>query len=190
MGNVYIGLVHYPVYNKRGKVITSAITNYDIHDIARAARTYGIHGYYIIHPLAEQIDLAQEIIAYWKQGYGAEYNPDRAEALSILDVYTDINSAVKSIETVEHCLPIVITTDAREYSNTRSYLQIRNMLETDNRPIFLLFGTAWGIQHEVMQQFDYILEPIHGVSGYNHLSVRSAVAIILDRLLGEKWWLE
>jgi len=31
----------------------------------------------------------------------------------------------------------------------------------------------------------YILEPIRGNAKYNHLSVRSAVSIILDRLLGE-----
>jgi len=31
---------------------------------------------------------------------------------------------------------------------------------------------------------DHRLAPIQGVSNYNHLSVRSAAAIILDRLLG------
>lgn len=41
---------------------------------------------------------------------------------------------------------------------------------------------------EMMEKFDYILEPIHGTGEYNHLSVRSAVAIILDRLAGEAWW--
>jgi hypothetical protein len=39
-----------------------------------------------------------------------------------------------------------------------------------------------------MEQADYILEPIYGPGEYNHLSVRSAVAIILDRLLGEDWY--
>lgn len=190
VNNVYLGLVHHPVYNKRGKIISSAITNYDIHDIARASRTYGIRGYYIIHPLSEQINLAREIILYWQQGYGGEYNPDRAEALSILDIFTDIDSAIESIESEENCKPIVITTDARKYNNTRSYRQVRNFIETGERPILLLFGTAWGIQYETMQQFDYILEPIYGIAQYNHLSVRSAVAIILDRLLGEKWWLD
>jgi len=31
-----------------------------------------------------------------------------------------------------------------------------------------------------------MLEPIAGTTGYNHLSVRSAAAIILDRLLGPR----
>ena len=41
---------------------------------------------------------------------------------------------------------------------------------------------------EMMKQFDYIVEPIYGAGSYNHLCVRSAAAIILDRLLGEPWW--
>jgi len=32
---------------------------------------------------------------------------------------------------------------------------------------------------------DMLLEPIEGYTDYNHLSVRSAAAIILDRLLGK-----
>ena len=39
-----------------------------------------------------------------------------------------------------------------------------------------------------MQDCDYILEPVQAGSDYNHLSVRSAVSIILDRLLGECWF--
>ena len=41
---------------------------------------------------------------------------------------------------------------------------------------------------EAMKKFDYILEPVYGSCDYNHLCVRSAVAIILDRLAGEAWW--
>ncbi len=37
-----------------------------------------------------------------------------------------------------------------------------------------------------MDNADFFLEPIKGPSDYNHLSVRSAVAIVLDRLLGER----
>ena len=38
-----------------------------------------------------------------------------------------------------------------------------------------------------MKSFEYKVEPIYGPSNYNHLCVRSAVAIILDRLAGEAW---
>ena len=48
----------------------------------------------------------------------------------------------------------------------------------DEAPYLILFGTGWGLTSE-------ILEPIRGKTKYNHLCVRSAVSIILDRLLGE-----
>jgi hypothetical protein len=37
-----------------------------------------------------------------------------------------------------------------------------------------------------MADADYILDPLVGSGNYNHLSVRSAVAIMLDRLLGKR----
>ena len=49
---LYIGLVHYPVYNKNRLRIASAITNFDLHDLSRAARTYGVKKFYVITPLA------------------------------------------------------------------------------------------------------------------------------------------
>ncbi|MGC8720905.1 MAG: RNA methyltransferase, partial [Thermodesulforhabdaceae bacterium] len=53
-------------------------------------------------------------------------------------------------------------------------------------PVILLFGTAWGLADAVFEQADYILEPIRGKSSYNHLSVRCAAAIIIDRLFGDR----
>ena len=35
MADLYVGLVHYPIYNKRMNVIAGAVTNFDIHDISR-----------------------------------------------------------------------------------------------------------------------------------------------------------
>jgi hypothetical protein len=185
---VYLGLVHYPIYNKNGEVITTAITNFDIHDIARTSRTYDIKKYFIIHPHESQAALAKEIIEYWQDGFGGEYNPDRREALSILDVVPDIAKAVQYIKDKEGLEPVIVTTDARVYPNTVSYKKLRTEIEAGNRPCLLLFGTGFGIEKTVMAEFDYILEPIYGPSDYNHLCVRGAVAIILDRLLGEAWW--
>ena len=37
MADLYVGLVHYPIYNKRMNVIAGAVTNFDIHDISRAS---------------------------------------------------------------------------------------------------------------------------------------------------------
>ncbi len=188
MAKVYVGLVHYPIYNKNGKIVTTAITNFDIHDISRTSRTYNISKYFLIHPNESQVLLAKEIMDYWQKGYGAQYNPDRCEAFKLLTIVENIEMAVAAIETQEGKSPIVITTDARIYPNTVSYTFMRNKIETDEIPILLLFGTGWGIEKDTMSKFDYILEPIYGPCDYNHLSVRAAVAIILDRLLGEKWW--
>ncbi len=188
MASVYLGLVHYPIYNKNGDIITTAITNFDIHDIARTSRTYGIKKYFIIHPHESQAALANDIVTYWRDGYGAEYNPDRKEAFGTLDIVTDIESAVKVITEREQISPIIVTTDARTFPNTVSYRSLRKTINTSDKPVLLLFGTGWGIEKTVMSSFDYILEPIYGPCDYNHLPVRAAVAIILDRLLGETWW--
>lgn len=190
MATVYLGLVHFPIYNKNGDVITTAITNFDIHDIARTSRTYGIKKYFLIHPHESQASLAHDIVTYWRDGYGGEYNPDRKEAFSTLDIVANIESAVKIITEFEHVSPVIVTTDARTFPNTVSYRSLRETINTSDRPILLLFGTGWGIEKTVMASFDYILEPIYGPCDYNHLPVRAAVAIILDRLLGETWWNE
>lgn len=188
MSNVYIGLVHYPIYNKNNEIVTTAVTNFDIHDIARTARTYNISSYFIIHPHAIQQDLVSKVLSYWQEGFGSTYNVDRKEAFSIVNLKNSIEQAINEIKIIEGVDPIVVTTDARVFPNTISYNKMREVITTDNKPCLLLFGTGWGIQNEVMERFDYILEPIYGPGDYNHLPVRAAVAIILDRLLGETWW--
>ena len=185
---IYLGLVHYPIYNKNDEVITTAITNFDIHDIARPSRTYDIQKYFIIHPHESQTKLAEEIMDYWQNGYGSQYNPDRLEAFSVLNIQRDIKGAVEYIIQKEGIPPIIITTDARKFPNSISYGEMRKQMETSGKPYLLLFGTGWGIENSVMAEFDYILEPVYGPGDYNHLPVRGAVAIILDRLLGEAWW--
>ena len=185
---VYLGLVHHPIYNKNNEIVTTAITNFDVHDIARTSRTYDIKQYFIIHPLESQQALAQEILAYWCDGFGGEYNPDRKEALSIVNLVSSIAGAIEHIEKAEGKKPLVVTTDARKYSNTVSYADLRRRLQQEDTPCLVLFGTGWGIEETVMAGFDYILEPIYGPGEYNHLPVRAAVAIILDRLCGEMWW--
>ena len=188
MADLFVGLVHYPIYNKRMHVIASAVTNFDIHDISRTCRTYDVRRYYIIHPLDVQRDIIKKIIGYWQEGYGRTYNPDRSNALDIVCWQADIEAAAQDIEAQTGKRPYIVTTDARIYPNTVSYGFMRKQLKEGDRPILLLFGTGFGIEAETMSKFDYILEPIYGACDYNHLCVRSAAAIILDRLAGESWW--
>jgi len=77
-----------------------------------------------------------------------------------------------------------VATDARLYPNTIEYGELRRRLEETEDVFLLLFGTGWGLLKEDMEKADYILKPIYGFGEYNHLSVRSAAAIILDRLRG------
>ena len=188
MSELYLALVHYPVYNKNMQIVTTAVTNFDIHDIARSAATYDVKRYYIVHPNPTQKEIVDKILDYWQNGYGRVYNPDRNQALESVSLKEDIASAVNDIENITGKKPIVVTTDAREYPNTVSYVKIKEIVKNENRPLLVIFGTGWGIEEKTMAGFDYILEPIRGASDYNHLCVRSAAAIILDRLAGENWW--
>mgnify|MGYP000853071303 CR=1 FL=1 len=187
--NIFVGLVHYPIYNKNMETITTSITNLDIHDIARCVMTFQAERYYLIHPLPAQHQLAQEILDYWQKGYGAVYNSDRKTALDRILLKDSIKEVREDIQKATGRPVSTIVTDARAYPQTISYAKMRTILEReDDRNFLLLFGTGWGIIREVMESADYVLEPVYGRGAYNHLSVRSAVAIILDRLLGEKWW--
>ncbi|NLN87936.1 MAG: RNA methyltransferase [Syntrophomonadaceae bacterium] len=186
---VYIALLHYPMYNKNMDIVTTSVTNLDIHDIARAARTYDVDGFYIVHPSASQQELIQDILAYWQEGYGGRYNSDRQEALRLLRLAKDFPAVLEGIrqETGEETV-ITVATDARCYPKTIAYSGLRSYMAETEQVYLLLFGTGWGIGQELMDRCDHILEPISGAGGYNHLSVRSAVAIILDRLLGATWY--
>lgn len=188
MANLYLGLVHYPIYNKNMQVIATAVTNFDIHDISRTARTYDVKKYFLIHPLQVQAKIIKKITSYWQQGYGKIYNPDRHNALERVVYTPSIASAIAAVTELEGRAPATITTDARRYPNTVTYGFVRELLQTGEQPILLLFGTGYGMEQDTMNGFDYVLEPIYGPCDYNHLCVRSAAAIILDRLTGEAWW--
>ena len=188
MAPVYIGLIHYPIYNKHMEIVTTALTNYDLHDIARTAKTYNVKRYFIVHPVEAQREMALRIMNHWKTGGGVAYNPNRKEAFEETELVPTLDDVLQWIENEEGEKPIIVTTDARVYPNTISYKAMRQKIRDDTKPILILFGTGFGMTKEMMQQFDYIIEPIYGAGSYNHLCVRSAVAIILDRLLGEVWW--
>ena len=188
MAPVYIGLIHYPIYNKHMEVITTALTNYDLHDIARTAKTYNVKTYFIIHPLESQRVVASRIMNHWKTGSGVYYNPNRKEAFEDTELVCNLEEAINFIKKDCGKEPVIVTTDARVYPNTVTYCEMRKKIHEGETPFLILFGTGYGMTKEMMKKFDYIIEPIYGAGSYNHLCVRSAVAIILDRLLGETWW--
>ena len=105
MANLYIGLVHYPIMNKHKEVITTAITNYDIHDIARASITYDVSKYFVIHNIPAQRELQ---VLSWNIGnldLALLYNPDRKDAFTGVELVNSIAVAVRTIEDIEGINP-------------------------------------------------------------------------------------
>ena len=178
---IYLGLVHYPVYNKFKDTVTTSITNLDIHDIARSCRTFDVEGFYIINPLPSQEKILNRILNFWESDIAGKYNSDRVDALHLVCYADSVGSAVKKIKIQEGKRPIIITTTAVKRDKQIPFREIRLIEE----PKLLLFGTGNGLAKEVHEMADHVLEPIEG-GDYNHLSVRSAAAIVLDRLTSEK----
>lgn len=182
MNNLYLGLVHYPINNKFNQLVTTSVTNLDIHDIARSCTTFDVKKYFIINRLESQKEMLMRILKFWKSDIADEYNPDRVSALSIVEYAPNIELAKEFIKTQEGEYPLVITTTATKLDNQIEF----NAFGKLTKPILLLFGTGNGLTKEVHKSADYILKPIDGCGTYNHLSVRSAVAIILDRIRSDK----
>lgn len=176
--------------NRHGKVVTTAVTNLDIHDISRSARTFGAAGYFIVTPIEDQRGLVGRILSHWGTEQSREYHPDRVEAVSLVQVAKDFDEVKAAIRAKHGKDPEVVLTDARPIPNSLSYDEYRRELEDPNRemkPVCVVFGTGWGVSDIFHPEVHRILAPVHGPEGekgYNHLSVRAAAAIILDRLFG------
>lgn len=183
---VYVALVHHPVYNKNRRVVRTCLTPLDLHDISRACRTYGVRAFYFVNPMRSQRDLGQMIFDHWNTGWGARYNPNRKEAISLIRIAPDLEGAQRDIEQEWGSPPKTVATSARMTSTDLDYPEMRTRIRKGEDAFLLLFGTGWGLLEEDIEAADYRLLPIHGAGEFNHLSVRSAVSIILDRILCDR----
>ena len=182
--NLYIALLHYPIYNKRKEIISTCITGFDLHDIARTSLTYGVKKYFVVNPLPAQREFANRIIDFWRAEGSMEFNWTRAEAFKLISIKESLEQVISEIEKFEGGQrPKIIATSAKP-QGTITFGSLRFEVGSSSIPYLILFGTGWGLTDEVFEKVDGILEPVTGNAGYNHLSVRSACAIILDRLLG------
>jgi len=139
-------------------------------------------GFYLLTPLRDQQVLAQRLIDHWKYGSGAEANPDRVKALRLVQIVDDFKEAVQSVASLTGQRPYVVGTSAQDYGQL-NYKQVKESLET--KPVLLLFGTGYGLASELLEQTQAVLRPLRYLDDYNHLSVRSAVSITVDRVLGD-----
>jgi hypothetical protein len=220
---LFVALIHYPVTDRNGRVVTSAITSLDLHDIARSSRTYGVSGFFVVHPISDQRSFAASVIDHWQTGYGRQFDSRRREALDLIRIVTDLDEAIVEAERIAGARPSIVYTSARapvaaealssptpsrqsaasgrvespspasgqQSSPTApaaaciSYTEMRSRLErADAPPVILLFGTGFGMTPALLARADFMLPPIFGPGAYNHLSVRAAAGIILDRLRG------
>ncbi len=184
MRTVHVALIHWPVLDRAKNIVCTNVTNFDIHDIARACRTYGVEKYFIINRMKEQLMFVSRVLDHWRIGWGSKYNPKRKTALDMVSGFETLEDLLRQYEEK----PFIITTSARDRGLERyKFEDLRQMIfETDGPPILLVFGTGFGLADSVFEKADGLLAPIKGASqdDYRHLSVRSAVSICLDRLMG------
>lgn len=181
--NLYIALVHGPVLDRNGKTGTVSLTNLDVHDIARVSRSYGLGKYFVVTPLDDQRALAERLVAHWTRGPGLAANPDRAEALDLVRVRRGLDDVIEELARQRGMRPFVAVTSARPEGagSFIGFAGLRDLL--GERPVVLVLGTGSGLSPEITSRADGFLPPIRPFEAYNHLSVRSAAAILVDRLL-------
>jgi hypothetical protein len=188
VSRVAIALVHHPVLDRAGEIVTTAITNLDLHDMARSARTYGVRELYVVHPVEAQRVLAERIREHWVTGSGKRRIPDRAEALEVLRIVPSLEDVYAALggEGGRGALELWTTAASARRGSLTDFSEARERLGQTDKPVLLTFGTGWGLAGELVASADVRLAPIRAKidAGYNHLSVRAACAIALDRLFG------
>ena len=184
MLDMFVALLHYPVVNKKGDIIASAVTNLDLHDIARAAKTYGVTSFYVVTPLYDQQKLVKALLSHWTTEAGEKTNKIRGEALSLVKLAETLDEVKTDIKKQTGREPETVATSARRYEKSIGFDDLRQHLKKGD-PCLLLFGTAWGLTEQFIFEADHVLHPVMADSNYNHLSVRSAVSVVLDRLKGD-----
>ena len=243
---VAAALVHHPVLDGRGAEMTAAITNIDVHDIARTCRTFDLAHLYIVTPITVQRELVNAIRAHWLQGAGGRRIPARKLALERVVVTPSLASAQAHWAALllrgaaserDHAMPrnpgatsqeaaaqqeqeqnaghkgtlpeeptAEVGSGAKPSSKPASammrtwataarstdrplltFSQARALLDAPEASATLLvFGTAHGLAPAALDACDALLEPVVGAGDFNHLSVRAAAAIIIDRLLAPR----
>lgn len=182
----YVALLHGQVLVGKDRIPgCTSVTSVDIHDIARSGRTYGVESYFIVTPLIDQQRIVQKFLSFWHDGQGERYNKNRYDAVRRVLIQPDLAAVVAAIEEKEGKKPLVITTSAKVVGDDKTITYYdQSTVFKQQRPVLIVFGTGQGLDQTVIDASDYVLCPIEGFSDFNHLSVRSAAAIILDRWLG------
>ncbi len=192
--NLFLCLLHHPVLDKAGKPCTVSLTNLDIHDMCRVSRTYELGGVFFATPLVDQRELGERLLGHWTEGAGGRVNPDRAEALRHGRMVESLEEAVLRVSQLAGQAPRVLATSARTHQRPprgrkprplafAAWSEARGWL--GQGPALLVLGTGHGLAPEVFKTAHAVLPPLRPFAAYNHLPVRAAAALAVDRLLGD-----
>lgn len=180
----YVVLMHDQVLLKNGTVGTSSVTSIDLHDIARSSATYGLKNFFVVTPLKDQQAIVQTFLDFWRTA-GPAYNPDRYQALDSVRLHTNLDEVIALIATQEGKQPVLVATSAGTQEHVASITyDDQSTVWAHKRPVLFVLGTSHGLAPELINRCDYLLDPLKGLPTFNHLSVRSAAAVIFDRWLG------
>jgi len=187
VASLYVALLHYPMRNREGEIVATSVTPIDVHDIARTARTYGAARYFVVTPVPTQRAIVWRIRGFWTEGERIREKSRRGEAIEYMVAAEDLEETLALIEEGEGRAPFLVATSARPSNKTVvSYDDLAARLRSDGPPVYILFGTGWGMADELIDACDAILPPIMPDAAFNHLSVRAATAITLDRVAGDR----
>lgn len=186
----YVIIMHDEVMigKKEQKEGQTSVTTIDLHDSARSSATYGIKKVFIVTPLVDQQRVTEHFLSFWRSVEGENYNKDRFDAMALIEVVSTKEDACARIRQYEGGrAPLLIATSAQPlrekgYASCINYTE-QGVVWKELRPVALCFGTGQGLTPQFLAACDFILDPVGGFSSYNHLSVRSAIAVVLDRWL-------
>lgn len=185
--NLSFCLCHFPVRLERHRIGSSSLTNLDIHDIARISRGYGMGPFYVLLALQEQMDILNNILSHWHKAANPEVHVDRQQALAQVSPVQNFTELEEKACAYYGVRPTFIATSAnwpeeKNMGQALSPADVRGICR--NYPVIILLGTARGLDLKALAIDFRLLRPLRFLDE-NHLSVRSAAAIIADRILGD-----
>lgn len=176
---LHVALVHHPVVDRTGDVITATIDHFDVFDASRLSMAYPIGTVFIVNPEPSQRALAERLIAH---GTDAHRSEDRAGVTHKTRWVPDLDAAIEAVREQAGRAPRTVATSAQPHPRAIEFAELRLLLQRGD-PHLLLLGKASGLAEDLLARADLRLRPIDAGTGWNHLSVRSALAIMIDRLL-------
>jgi tRNA (guanine37-N1)-methyltransferase len=167
------------VRDRLGAEIAATVDEFDYFDAARLCLTYDVRWLFVVTPVPAQRELAARLV---RHGAAA----DREESRGVFDrtlIVEDLHDLAARAQHDAGSRPVYVATTARSWPDAVPWSELARR-STAGTPLVLLFGKAWGLTDTVVQAADVRAQPFRGPAAYNHLSVRSALAIALDRLRG------